>query len=167
MAVVPPPSGDPFDPVAAEWRPAQPGLLKVRLLGTAITAVLILVAAVIVFVASRWPWAWLPAGLLLAVTLPQLALIPRRVRAIGWAVRDRDLFYREGVMFRRLTVVPYTRVQYVDISAGPIERAFGLTTLKVNTAAASSAVTVPGLSPEEAARLRETLTDKSKLDPAA
>mgnify|MGYP006198147749 CR=1 FL=1 len=57
--------------------------------------------------------------------------------------RQADLVVTGGVLFRRLVAVPYGRMQVVDITQGPIERMFGLKTLKFVTAAASSAITNP------------------------
>jgi membrane protein YdbS with pleckstrin-like domain len=48
-------------------------------------------------------------------------------------------------------------MQFVDVTAGPLERLFGLATVQLHTAAAASDATIPGLLPEEAARLRDRL----------
>jgi membrane protein YdbS with pleckstrin-like domain len=82
----------------------------------------------------------------------------RRVRAWGYAERVDDLLVRRGVMFRRLSVIPYGRMQYVELTAGPFERAFGLATVQMHTAAAASDARIPGLPAAEAARLRDQLT---------
>jgi uncharacterized protein len=81
-----------------------------------------------------------------------------RVRAWGYAERDEDLLVRRGVMFRRTSVIPYGRMQYVEVTAGPFERAFGLATVQMHTAAAASDARIPGLPAVEAARLRDQLT---------
>ena len=60
-------------------------------------------------------------------------------------------------MFRRLSIVPYGRMQFVDVTAGPMERLFGLATVQLHTAAAASDAKIPGLPPAEAARLRDRL----------
>jgi uncharacterized protein len=80
------------------------------------------------------------------------------VRAWGYAERDHDLLVRHGLLIRRLSIVPYARMQFVDVTAGPIERAFKLATVQLHTAAAASDAQIPGLPPEEAARLRDRLT---------
>jgi hypothetical protein len=82
----------------------------------------------------------------------------RRVRAWGYAERADDLLVKRGVMFRRTSVIPYGRMQYVEVTAGPFERAFGLATVQMHTAAAASDARIPGLPAEEAARLRDQLT---------
>ncbi len=61
-------------------------------------------------------------------------------------------------MFRKLTVVPYGRMQLVDVEAGPVERAFGLVTVKLHTAAATTDAKVRGLTPPDAEALRDRLT---------
>jgi membrane protein YdbS with pleckstrin-like domain len=61
-------------------------------------------------------------------------------------------------MVRRLSVVPYGRMQFVDVVAGPFERMFGISTLHMHTAAAASDAVIPGLSREEAQRLRDALS---------
>lgn len=99
-------------------------------------------------------------GALAGVTL--LALLSlwvalRRYRAWAYQERDDDLLVARGVMFRRLSVVPYGRMQFVDITAGPVERLFKLASVKLHTAAAASDARIPGLGQEEAARLRDRL----------
>ena len=44
-----------------------------------------------------------------------------------------------------------------DVTAGPVERAFRLATVKLHTAAAASDARIPGLERDEAARLRDRL----------
>jgi membrane protein YdbS with pleckstrin-like domain len=85
-------------------------------------------------------------------------LLQRRVAAWGFCERADDLLVRRGVMVRRLSLVPYGRMQFVDVSAGPLERAFGLATLRLHTAAAASDARVPGLPRAEAERLRDQLS---------
>jgi len=81
----------------------------------------------------------------------------RRVRAWAYCEREDDLLVRRGVMISRLSVIPYGRMQFIDVIAGPVERAFGLATVRMHTAAASSDARIPGLPQEEAARLRDHL----------
>jgi membrane protein YdbS with pleckstrin-like domain len=81
----------------------------------------------------------------------------RRVRAWAYCEREDDLLVRRGVMISRLSVIPYGRMQFIDVVAGPIERAFGLATVRMHTAAAASDARIPGLPHEEAARLRDHL----------
>ena len=69
---------------------------------------------------------------------------------------------RHGVLFRRLVVVPYGRMQLVEVSAGPLHRWFDLATVQLHTAAASTDAHIPGLRPAEAARLRDRLAARGE-----
>ena len=89
--------------------------------------------------------------------LATLWFVRRRVRAWSYTERAEDLIVSRGVLVRRLSVVPYGRMQFVDVSAGPVERAFRLATVKLHTAAAASDARIPGLERDEAARLRDRL----------
>ncbi|HVA06646.1 MAG TPA: PH domain-containing protein [Acidimicrobiales bacterium] len=85
--------------------------------------------------------------------------VRRRFRAWRYQERNEDLIVARGVLVRRLSVVPYGRMQFVEVTAGPVERAFNLATVKLHTAAAASDARIPGLHPDEAARLRDRLTE--------
>jgi membrane protein YdbS with pleckstrin-like domain len=101
-------------------------------------------------------------GLLVAVAVLAggaicLFVVRRRFRAWAYQEREEDLVVSRGVMFRRQSVVPYGRMQFVDVTAGPVERLFKLATVKLHTAAAASDARIPGLERKEAARLRDRL----------
>jgi membrane protein YdbS with pleckstrin-like domain len=80
-----------------------------------------------------------------------------RVRAWAYHERDEDLLVSRGVFVRRLSIVPYGRMQFVEVTAGPVELLFRLATVKLHTAAAASNARIPGLERAEADRLRDRL----------
>ena len=81
-----------------------------------------------------------------------------RYRRWSYEVREDSLFLDRGVLTQTRTVVPYVRIQHVDASRGPVERAFGLATAVVYTAGSRGAdVSIPGLTPERADDLQERL----------
>jgi uncharacterized protein len=84
--------------------------------------------------------------------------VRNRFRAWRYQERHEDLIVARGVMVRRLSVVPYGRMQFVEVTAGPVERLFHLSTVKLHTAAAASDARIPGLENSESARLRDRLT---------
>jgi len=86
-----------------------------------------------------------------------LLMLRNRYKAWSYCERDDDLVVSRGVMFRRLSVVPYGRMQFVDVTAGPFERTFHLVTLRMHTAAAASDARIPGLEVEVATQLRDRL----------
>jgi membrane protein YdbS with pleckstrin-like domain len=107
-----------------------------------------LAAAAVVLGAISWPF------------------VGRRFRSWGYAEREDDLLVRRGVMFARLSVVPYGRMQFIDVTAGPLERTFGLATVRLHTAAAATDARIPGLEREEAARLRDRLAELGEAQAA-
>jgi membrane protein YdbS with pleckstrin-like domain len=85
-------------------------------------------------------------------------LAGRRWRAWGYTERERDLVLRRGVLVRRLTIVPYGRMQFVDVRQGPLARALGVATVQLHTAAAATDARIPFVPEGEADRLRDRLT---------
>ena len=83
--------------------------------------------------------------------------LARRVAAWGYAERNEDLMIRRGVLIRHQSVIPYGRMQFIDVTAGPVERSLGLATLRMHTAAAASDARIPGLDQAVAAKLRDQL----------
>jgi len=152
-----------FRPPGERWQPVSPRLITARLLVLAIVGVLL----VIVIAAAAVGGAELPlvVGLLVGLVLVlgwAWWLIVRRVRSYGYVERDEDLLVTNGIMFRRLTIVPYGRMQLVELTAGPIDRSLGLTTVKLHTAALATDATIPGLPPDEAAALRDRLAARGE-----
>jgi membrane protein YdbS with pleckstrin-like domain len=149
---------EPFDPEGVRWSRVSPRLVWVRLAGTGVFVLLSLAVAValVVLTGSRLGWLAVVPGVVAGIT--SVVVVPRQVRAWGYAEREEDLLVRRGIAFRSLTVVPYGRMQYVDVSAGPVDRALGLATVRLHTASASTDASIPGLTRDAAARLRDRLT---------
>jgi len=123
---------------------------------------MIFVLVLAVFAAATWLlfefWPVVIAiGIVIALILLRLLFLPRSLRTWGYAERADDLLVRHGLLYRRLSIVPYGRMQFVDVTAGPMERLFRLATVQLHTAAAATDAKIPGLPPEEAARLRDRL----------
>ena len=125
------------------------------------TATVVSAACVgLVFLGAQGPLAGLVSVGVVVVGGAALAwFLRRRVRAWRYLERGEDLLVARGVLVRRLSVVPYGRMQFVEVTAGPIERLFQLATVKLHTAAAASDARIPGLETEEAGRLRDRLTE--------
>ncbi|MGA9103630.1 PH domain-containing protein [Aeromicrobium sp.] len=157
-------TSDLFAPPDAPWRRVSPALTKVRrilaipplVLVAVVTAalaatqvgpgwltLLFAVLAIAAVSAAAWTWRW----------------APRNTASWGYAEDEEDLLVTGGVMFRRLVAVPYGRMQFVDVQAGPIDRAFGIASVTLHTASTETAATIPGLPADEATRLRNRLTE--------
>ncbi|HET8660344.1 MAG TPA: PH domain-containing protein [Micromonosporaceae bacterium] len=147
---------DPW-PDTVRWRPVSTRLIWVEELQLLLGTGSLVLACAVAWLVLDWRLLGLAALVLAAVGLVRAVAIVRAVRAWGYAERERDLLVRHGRIVRRLSIVPYARMQFVDVSAGPLERVFGLATVQLHTAAAASDARVPGLEPAEAARLRDRL----------
>ncbi|MFD8422441.1 PH domain-containing protein [Streptomyces sp. NPDC059466] len=141
------------------WTGLPAGLLRMRRLLLVVWLGLLTIAV-----------ALLP-GLLAGPVWAAFALLPLALLGWGWrmlgrnwrswryAERADDLLISRGVLFREETVVPYGRMQLVEVTSGPVERHFGLASVQLHTAAAATDARIPGLDPAEAERLRDRLTE--------
>jgi len=121
-------------------------------------ALAVVVAGMVTFaVVLEQRWVLIPGGILSAILIWTMAILPRQVRAIGYQLREDDLVFRRGILWQRMVAVPYGRMQLVDITHGPLDRGFGIAQLKFVTAAATTGVTIPGLEQETAETLRDHL----------
>jgi membrane protein YdbS with pleckstrin-like domain len=150
-----------------EWRRPSPRLLTLRRVQVAVVVVPLaaLVAALLALGTAAWG-AVLGAAVVLGLGVIAEWIARRRVRAWRYAEREDDLLVQRGLLFSRLSVVPYGRMQFIDVTAGPFERSFGLATVRMHTAAAASDARIPGLSSAEAARLRDRLAELGEAQAA-
>lgn len=141
------------------WHQISPRYVTSQLLQNVLfLAVVVVAALVLVFVLDQ-PWAWIPGGILAVITVVTLAILPRQARAIGYMLRADDIVFRRGILWQRMIAVPYGRMQLVDITHGPLDRAFGIAKLKMVTAAATTGVEIPGMNQAAAEALRDTLIE--------
>ena len=147
------------------WNSVSPRLINARRITLGLVFILVAACVVVLLVLPAVPRAvgWLVAGVAVIAFAWLWWLIGRRVRSYGYAERDDDLLVRSGILFRRLVIVPYGRMQLVDVTAGPIDRILGVTTLQLHTAAATTDATIPGLEEEVAAALRDRLARRGEM----
>ena len=160
-AVRPPAGADPFAPDGVVFHPVSHRLITARLLGAGIVSAVLLIGFAIpgVLVSRAF---FIPAALAPILFIWQLWLIPRQVRAMGYALADNHLLWRHGVMFRSITVTPYGRMQFVDTSQGPLARRLGIAEVRLHTASASTDATINGLPVAEAENLRRVLSQRGE-----
>ncbi|MET8952911.1 PH domain-containing protein [Streptomyces sp. NPDC004393] len=141
------------------WRSLPPGLLRMRrLLLVVWLGLSALVVGLLLGLLAGPGWALL-AVLPLAALGWGWVVLGRNWRSWRYAERVDDLLISRGVLWREQTVVPYGRMQLVEVTSGPVERYFGLASVQLHTAAAATDATIPGLDPAEAERLRDRLTE--------
>jgi membrane protein YdbS with pleckstrin-like domain len=139
------------------WRRVSPRYIVVDVVGGILFALVVVGGASVAawFIGAQW--LWFAVAALAVVFVVAIAFTPRRVRAIGYQLRDDDVLFRRGILFQRFVAVPYGRMQLVDINRGPLARALGLSELKFVTAAAATGVVIPGLAEADAEELRDQL----------
>jgi membrane protein YdbS with pleckstrin-like domain len=141
------------------WTPVSPKLVTSRRITLGLVYLIVIAGVVLLFFLPDVP-RWV-AGAAAAVAVVVFVwlwwLVGRRVRSFAYCERGDDLLVTSGIMFRRLVIVPYGRMQLVDVKAGPIDRWLGVTTVQLHTAAATTDASIPGLVPEVAASLRDRL----------
>ena len=135
--------------------------VKLRAMRRAVLVVLSVLVALVAAIVSVTAGSALAAVVAVVVVLvigaAGYVVIGRNYDSWGYAERGADLLVTHGVMWRRLVVVPYGRMQLVDVMAGPIERKFGISTLRLHTASAGTDARIHGLTAAEANRLRDRL----------
>ncbi|MGM1080431.1 PH domain-containing protein [Streptomyces sp. H28] len=141
------------------WIGLPPGLLRVRrLLLVVWLGLLTLATGLVPGILAGPGWAAF-AVLPLALMVWGWVMLERNWRSWRYTERSDDLLISRGVLWREETVVPYGRMQLVEVTSGPLERHFGLASVQLHTAAAATDATIPGLDPAEAERLRDRLTE--------
>lgn len=148
---------NPFDPPGVEWTPVSPRLSWVRLAGVASSVTALSLGVVVISLLTGEQAVLLVLVPVLVIGTIAAVLVPRQVRAWGYSEQEDELVVRHGIMFRTLVVVPYGRMQYVDVQAGPIDRMLGLAQVRLHTASAATDAVVPGLTAAQAGSLRERL----------
>ena len=152
---------DLFSPPGVEWRRVSPRLATLRRLVVLGWLGTLGLAWVVISVVSGLGLGLLLAGWGALAVCGAWAwwLIGRVVRRWGYAEREDDLYIVHGALRRRLVVVPYGRMQYADVQAGPLDQLAGLASVQLHTASPATSARIPGLPAPEAARLRDRLTE--------
>ncbi|AMM19585.1 hypothetical protein AX769_04820 [Frondihabitans sp. PAMC 28766] len=149
---------DRIDVDGATWTRISPTYKWPEMASYALAGLVIAALSAFTWFSGQW-WGYALTAAILVITGVFVAFIPRRVRAIGYQLRDDDLLVRRGILFLRFVAVPYGRMQLIDVNRGPVVRALGLSDLKFVTAAAASAVTIPGIPHADAEQLRDRLVE--------
>jgi membrane protein YdbS with pleckstrin-like domain len=151
--------------------PMDRGLLRLMQVRGAMAGLFLLAAAAVgeVFVDRVAP---VPTGLLAGAALAILLYLvvlapPRRYRAWGYCIDGEELQVRRGVWIRVQTVVPLDHVQHIDVSQGPLERAFGICSLVLHTAGTlHSQIVLPGLARGTAEGIRDEIRGRIREEAA-
>ncbi|HLS93370.1 MAG TPA: PH domain-containing protein [Microbacterium sp.] len=141
------------------WHQISPKYVVSQFVQEGLLLVVVAVAAAAVWYFTGQWWPWIAGGAIMLVQIVSLAILPRQAKALGYMLRGDDIVFRKGILWQRMVAVPYGRMQLIDITHGPLDRIFGVSKLKMVTAAASTGVEIPGLGQQAAEALRDTLIE--------
>jgi membrane protein YdbS with pleckstrin-like domain len=147
------------------FEPPASGFRRYTLVSTSIFAAPVILAALVAWILPFIPLAGWKLLVIAAGVVTPLVLVGvyRWIDAgyRGWALREHDIIARSGVLWRSVTALPVARIQHVETTHGPLERAYDLARLKLYTAGGLTAdLVVIGLDRETADKLREYLVEQ-------
>jgi len=153
--------------VDLEMQPMSPAYIREVLTQQLIISAIVFAASFVPYAFGLGPSAVQSKLLLLPVItlLVLLLLIPLRlkqVRAKTFAIREHDIAYCSGLIFRKTVLLAFNRVQHIEVTIGPLQKKFGLASLKFFTAGGASVdLEIDGLKRERAEQLREFILARS------
>ena len=154
--------------IPADLQPVEPSYRSALRARAAFFWVPLFVAALVIdaTVLSETPFSGVLPVVIGLIGLSGIVVAPDRIyRRLGYAIDGRLLRTVRGWLFHTDTVVPFVRVQHIDVTRGPFDKMFGTATLVVHTAGThNSIVTLPGLSPERAGAIREAIRSEIRAD---
>ncbi len=155
-------------PAAAALQPVEPGYRNVLRLGAAIFWVPVFIGSLVAnwLVLAETPVFGLPPLIVGLMAVSAILVAPNRIyRRLGYSVDGALLRVVRGWLFHVDTIVPFVRVQHIDVKRGPLDKMFGTATLVVHTAGThNSIVSLPGLAPGTAATIRDDIRGLIRSD---
>lgn len=146
------------------FKPIQKSYLKVILLN--ITFVFLLTLGLVFFLDSNELFEVSEFSFAIYIIITALFAVIFFLKIISfktrkYIVREKDLSYKSGLLFKKLTTVPFNRIQHIEIDQGPFTRMFHLVSLSVFTAGDSSDdLKIRGLLKEEADQINDFISSQ-------
>jgi membrane protein YdbS with pleckstrin-like domain len=159
-------AADVADAGGESFQPVEPGYRNVLRARMLVLWVPLTIGAFLVERSVALPWPGLLFGAAVFFAIVAVVVAPQRIYArLGYRVGDALLQVVRGWAFHTDTVVPFVRVQHLDVTRGPLDKLFGTATLVIHTAGThNSIVTVPGLAPDRAAAIRAIIREHVRTD---
>lgn len=102
---------------------------------------------------------WVVAYLIFAIML--FVIYNASFKRRGFALREKDILYKSGVIAETTTIVPLSRIQHVALNEGILSRIFKLGTLQIYTAGGNSGqISIAGIPIEQAKVMEEALVQR-------
>ncbi len=154
-----------IDPPLLAVEPSYRHVLRARI---AITWLPLAIGAIVAdnMLFYETPWYGLASVAAPILVIFAIVIIPQRTyRRLRYRLKERMLHSVHGWMFHTDTLVPFVRVQHLDVKRSPLDKMFGTASLVVHTAGThNSIVTVDGLSPGRAAEIRDIIREHVRSD---
>lgn len=124
------------------------------------------IAIALFFVEELRPYRYVLAGIYLLFAILLILLYRVSIKRIGYAIREKDLIYKSGIISISTSIIPFTRIQHITLNEGVFSRMFQLGSLHVFTAGGiSGSITIPGLDIHLAKTIKEELNRQlAKVD---
>lgn len=139
---------------------------KVSLIGSALFSAIFFIPATVLTVQNVFPgynYIFFLIATVIAIFIIFMTI--KGFKHKGYALRWHDVIYKSGYIWRSQTVVPFNRIQHCEVDQGPIERIYGLASLKIFTAGGSSSdIEIPGLQPSSANSIKDYIMGKIPAD---
>lgn len=156
------------EPESADFQQVDRGYVQVIRVRTLLSWLPLVLGATVLDRAVLDGWAVqgaLPIALGLLALISTAVAPPRIWQRLRYRLHPTLLQVLRGWLFHTDTIVPFVRVQHIDVTRGPWDKLFGTATLVVHTAGThNSIVTLPGLSPERAGEIRELIRGHIRSD---
>lgn len=138
---------------------------NVQMILTALGYLLLGGAALFLLLLDNCIWC-ITAECVIAVSFAVNMFILRKAWEFkGYALRERDITYRSGVVFPKTITIPYVRLQQVSVKQNPVSKIFGLYAVEiVNGAQGMASLTIPGLPEERANQIKDIAIEWLKND---
>lgn len=147
--------------------PLHPNHVKVTRIVAIIFALPFVIGSIVLEAVSILPFGLFVVPVFLVAAFVVLRVPLRRYQARGYDMSADRLRVVRGIMFHSDTVVPFGRVQHIDVNQGPLQRLYGIATLTLHTAGSHNAsVHLPGLANEDALAMREDIRSHIKREMA-
>jgi len=160
------------DLIAADFQPIDPRFIPAERMASLVLLICTASASMVALIAMWLTGADQILLVLAAIGLTLLVLLllwntffwpPIEYRHIFWKLSDVGLEIRRGVFWKSEIAIPWARAQHADVSQGPIQRMFEISSLTIHTAGTkNSSVAIEGLAHEQAIRLRDQIIRQRK-----
>lgn len=126
--------------------------------GTLIAGIALTIAIFEQLAALWWVGLWMGWAMLVVFAY---YYIVRYAEMVRYGIRNSELFYRSGVWFQSMVMIPFGKIQHCELESGPLDRRFGLASLTIHTAGGDeSDLSIAGLSETDALRLKQFMTSR-------